>query len=381
MKNRIFKLAVLILSIAIVIASLWYTNLVAEKVADQEKERITIWAEAIKELGIKSLENPSEDVSFIFGIIERNNEIPAIIVDENGVIIATTDGVNTEVDAQESIERLKKKNDPIRIETPLFSQKVYYDNSFLLKTIRLFPIIQFSLIGVLFFFAYLLFDSIRKTQQDKVWVGMAKETAHQLGTPLSSIIGWIESLKLVDDEESKREIVNELSIDMQRLQLIADRFSKIGSPPEMVRLEINQVVDDYYHYLRARAPLKVTFVFEPAKEELFIHGNELLLSWVVENLMKNALDAMEGEGTLVVTTGYEGDEVTIEVKDTGKGIARGEVSKVFEPGFTTKKRGWGLGLSLAKRIIEDYHHGKIFVKSTEVNVGTTFKVVLAKVKD
>lgn len=381
-KRYLPKIVLTCLSILVVAGSLYYTHNIAKELARQERERIEIWSGAISELSLKSIESPEEDVSFVFGIVQRNNNIPAVLVNESGQVVATTKKGLAQEDWKGYFEQIKSNATVIPIETDYFSQKVYFEESTLLKLIKLFPYIQLSVIAVLGLLGYLLFDSARKAEQNKVWVGMAKETAHQLGTPISSLMGWIESLKITDDDPSSKSlIIEELTLDTERLQLIADRFSKIGSPPALEIIEINALVKSYFDYLRVRAPRKISFEFDSTFEETLVKGNTLLLSWVLENLMKNAIDAMAGVGHLKVMTDKDGDKtVFIDIVDTGKGIQKSLVTKIFEPGFTTKKRGWGLGLSLAKRIIEGYHSGKIFVKSSDMNVGTTFRIVLKNAK-
>jgi len=336
------------LSIVVVLGSLIYTHKISKKLALQEKERIEIWSNALSELSLRTIESPEDDVSFLFGIVERNNNIPAVLVNEEDKVIATTVKELDVEEYEEYYNKIKPEASAIEIETDYF----------------------------------LLVDSARRAEQNKVWVGMAKETAHQLGTPISSLMGWIESLKIIDDDpDSRKHILNELALDTERLQLIADRFSKIGSPPELEVIKLNALVKGYYDYLEVRAPKKIDFEFSSNFKETLIKGNTLLLSWVLENLMKNAIDAMGGIGSLKGTTELTSEkEIFIDISDTGKGISKGNMSKIFQPGFTTKKRGWGLGLSLTKRIIERYHSGKIFVLKSDMNVGTTFRVVLKNIK-
>nr|MBX2815056.1 HAMP domain-containing histidine kinase [Saprospiraceae bacterium] len=255
----------------------------------------------------------------------------------------------------------------------------YYKNSRILTLLTYFPVVMLGLLAAFITLGYVGFNASRRSEQNQVWVGMAKETAHQLGTPISAILAWIEHLKLEENSPEKLEIIGELSRDVDRLDLIADRFSKIGSEPLLEQKDIFAQLRETEHYMQRRAPRKVEFDFPDTNEEpIPVLINSHLFSWVLENLIRNALDAMEGKGRITAEVIDDGQQVGIELSDTGKGIPASKQKTVFQPGYTTKKRGWGLGLSLAKRIIENYHKGKIFVKKSEPNVGTTFSIRLPK---
>ena len=262
-----------------------------------------------------------------------------------------------------------------------YFSKIYYFNTPLLKKIQLFPIAQISLVGLFIALGYFLFSSARTSEQNRIWAGMAKETAHQLGTPISAIIGWIENLKLIsEDSPDKMEIVSELSNDVKRLELIADRFSKIGSTPELEIINLYEELDECKNYMMRRSPKRVKFHFPDERSTAkYVLINKHLFDWVIENLIRNALDAMDREGKISATVYNENNYVCIDLSDTGKGMPASLKKKVFEPGFSTKQRGWGLGLSLSKRIIKDYHKGKIYVKSSKLNEGTTFTIKLPQI--
>jgi len=278
---------------------------------------------------------------------------------------------------REMIESMASQNTPIRVDiADLGTRYIFYQDSFLLTQLQYYPYIQFLVIGLFLFIAYLLFSYARKSEQNQVWVGMARETAHQLGTPMSSMVGWIELLKLKGLDP---ETVSELEKDVQRLETVTDRFSKIGSMARLDPQNIVRVVHDTVSYFSSRTSKKVTFTVIPdAHQELIVPINLHLFEWVIENLCKNAVDAMDGNGSILIEITEDTDHIHIDVTDTGKGIPKGRFKTIFHPGFTSKTRGWGLGLTLSKRIIENYHRGRIFVKSSTLNKGTTFRIILKK---
>ncbi len=276
----------------------------------------------------------------------------------------------------ERIKELASHNEELTVVLRGNKSYVYFEDSFLLTQLKYYPYIQFAIIGLFLLVSYLLFSTFRKAEQNQVWVGMAKETAHQLGTPLSSLMAWVEYLK---DKGVDNATITELNKDVRRLEIITDRFSKIGSEPELKSEEVLTLLDNLINYLKTRVSRKVTFAIVNLEEdEVFAQINKPLFEWVIENLCKNAIDAMGGNGDITVEVSEEGQQVIIDISDTGKGIPASKFKTVFEPGFTTKKRGWGLGLSLTKRIMENYHSGKIFVKQSEIDKGTTFRIVLNK---
>ena len=367
----------------IVVISMVYTNYVTTRLAKEEYNKVQHWLMA-QEAIAKPLPadcDPCIDFTLHTEILKDNSTIPVILVGETGTII---DAFNFGEEKDTNQVFLKKELEHLQREgvEPIegFAQQLYYEKSNLLTLLEYFPLVQLGLIGVFIAFGYIGFSSARRSEQNRVWVGMAKETAHQLGTPTSAIIGWIEHLKLIREEDGEvMEIVRELRNDVSRLELIADRFSKIGSSPELQPIDIFSELEKAREYMQARAPRKVEFNFPgTAQAPLLVYINPHLFAWVVENLLRNALDAMEGTGQLSAEVYHDPEHIFIDITDTGKGIPPSKFRTVFEPGFTTKKRGWGLGLSLAKRIIEDYHSGKIFVKRSEENVGTTFTIQLPK---
>lgn len=320
--------------------------------------------------------------SFFSEVVVNSASVPVIVANESGDSIYAFGNIDSLVfgnpdSRKELIQEMKTQNNPIVINFEGQGIKyIYYKDSYLLTQLRYYPIIQFLVIGAFLLIAYVLFSIARRSEQNKVWVGMAKETAHQLGTPISSMMAWADMLPENSDNEM---IVSEIRKDIQRLERVAERFSKIGSKPELMKADLVSVLYESLDYIKARAPRKISFsMLVPRDAHVFAHFNSNLLAWVIENLCTNAVDAMAGEGTLSMNVFEQESLVIIDVSDTGKGIPKRRFKRVFSPGFTTKKRGWGLGLSLSKRIIEEYHHGKIFVKQSIPGKDTTFRIVLSK---
>lgn len=374
-----------IAGVVIVILSFFYSNYLATRLMEEEKKKAELWVLATQLITATSMEVEGEDpcdYTLHFKVQSANTTIPAILVNDRGQI----DGwVNFETDDKEwiekQLEKIKKSGpEPIEIDSRYFKSYVYYKSSFILSLLSWFPLIQIALIGAFVGIGYMAFSSARRAEQNRVWVGMAKETAHQLGTPISAIIAWLEHLKLVrENDEETHEILSELENDVHRLELVADRFSKIGSEPTMEPINIYEELEKCRAYMQPRSPRKVGFIFPSAESSnLRVFVNPPLFDWVIENLIRNALDAMNGKGTITAEVSVDDSFVYVNMSDTGKGIAPSRFKTVFSPGYTTKKRGWGLGLSLAKRIIEDYHKGKIFVKSSVINEGTTFTIKLPR---
>lgn len=362
----------------ILIVSLVYTRYLSRMLAQSERTKVESFIAALNQVADPNT-SPDQDFTFEQAIISSNTTIPVAIVNDKGGIDYQ---VNFERDnleyVQREIEKLKK--DGFRPIPSYAGTFVYYKESRVLRQLRYFPLIQLILIAAFVGFGYISFSSARRAEQNRVWVGMAKETAHQLGTPISAIIAWIEHLKLsIHENEEAQEVLVELRKDVERLELVADRFSKIGSTPVLEAVNIYEELDQCRAYMQARAPRKVSFHFpEPTHTPLYVNLNPHLFDWVVENLLRNAIDAMDGKGSISAEVYADGDAVSIDISDTGKGIPSGRFKTVFEPGYTTKKRGWGLGLSLAKRIIEEYHSGKIFVKRSDEGKGTTFTIRFPK---
>jgi nitrogen-specific signal transduction histidine kinase len=372
-----WKRILFMIAIAIGIFSLWYTHQLVQKLAKEEEKKVLLWANATKQL-IKA----EGDFTFLLDIIKDNETIPVILVDDAGSIIAHRNLDSIKVEQPEYLQHelalMKEEHESIPIlydETNKRFNYLYYKNSIILAQLKRYPYYQLTVIGIFIIVAYLAFSSSRRAEQNQVWVGMSKETAHQLGTPISSLMGWINLIR--ETEKSDQEdLLLELEKDVKRLELITERFSKIGSAPKLDIEVVDDVLQDSINYLQVRTSNRVRFTLVRNEDELTAQMNLPLFEWVIENICKNAIDAMNGEGSITMATQAEGDSVIIDITDTGKGISPSKLKTVFKPGYTTKKRGWGLGLSLAKRIIEDYHRGKIVVKSSEVNKGTTFRITL-----
>lgn len=359
-----------------------YTNYIANQLAQEERNRASIWATTMLRLNTSTTSNIEDDlnldISYESEILQKmQHGIPIIIINEIGEI---SDSANFPEGADLEKELQKMKNSDIApIEGVGYARYIYYRHSRLLTLLTYFPILQLIFFAVFAGIGYFLFSSARKSEQNLVWVGMAKETAHQLGTPISGIIGWIDHLKMMyPDEQDMIDVLDELGNDADRLNLIADRFSKIGSEPKLDPKNIYAELDDCRQYMQKRASRRVVFDFPSPDQNLTVNINSHLFAWVVENLLRNALDAMDGKGEISAKVTEESEYINIDISDTGKGIPTNKQKTVFEPGFTTKKRGWGLGLSLAKRIIESYHSGRIFVKRSVVGEGTTFSIKLPK---
>lgn len=348
--------------------------------ADEERKNVELWAEATQKLASSGLDS-NLDITFLVDIINRNTSIPILITDsldqilENKNISFSEDNMDRVLTRE--LHKMKEENDPILITvSETETQYLYYRDSVLLENLKYYPLIQFAVIFLFILVAYLAFNSSRNAEQNQVWVGMSKETAHQLGTPISSLMAWVELLKMQNIDET---LVQEFEKDTHRLQKITERFSKIGSVPELLLTDVAETIKSTVEYLKTRSSGKVKFILDFDLEKKFeIPLNASLFTWVIENLCKNAIDAMNGDGSIQISLSEKGNDLFIDVTDTGKGISKAYFKTVFQPGFTTKKRGWGLGLSLAKRIVENYHKGKIFLKQSEINKGTTFRIILQK---
>lgn len=373
--TRNFKPVFIIIGALIIVGSTLFSNRLANALALEEQKKIEIWAEATRQFVIA---DNNSDIEFILSIIEDNTTIPVLIVDENDELLDSRNvrepSKNVEEFYKKEIVRLKSKRPGIAVKIDNSTQYIYYDDSLLLKQLYYFPYIQFGIIIIFLLIAYFAFSSSKKAEQNRVWVGLSKETAHQLGTPISSLLAWVDLLKAKHADDN---LIGEMAKDVNRLRIIAERFSKIGSAPDLTLVSLNETIQNAVQYMSNRSSQKVEIKHHFADENpLFIHLNVPLFEWVIENLCKNAIDAMDGIGKINIEVFQKDSEVIIDVCDTGKGIERKKFKTVFMPGFTTKKRGWGLGLSLVKRIIEEYHKGKIYVKESEINVGTTFRIIL-----
>lgn len=492
--KRRWKIVLFFIGLFIIGVSLWFTNTLVKKIAEEERNRVRIWANAIQrkaelvnytedffeeirkeerrraeiwaKANRKLIESSSEeDLTFYLDIISGNENIPVILTDLNDSIETTanvsfdkdtvpvlkgelkreftkyppirdtygqiiyykesklytklrnvlddliqsffddvvnnyssvapiiiTDSTGKKVKAWGNIDsarvkdsayvanlihEMKQENEPITFRlADKGKQYVYYKNSFLLMQLKYYPFVQFAIIGIFLFVAYILFSIARRSEQNQVWVGLAKETAHQLGTPLSSMMAWLELLRV---KEVEPEIVNELHKDVERLNVITDRFSKIGSESDMVNQDIIPIIEDTIEYMKKRTSRKITYEVNcHGSESVIAPINKHLFTWVIENLSKNALDAIQGKGKVTVDVVESGKQVYIDLSDTGKGIPKNKFKSVFNPGYTSKERGWGLGLSLARRIINEYHRGKVFVKNSIPGKGTTFRIIINK---
>jgi signal transduction histidine kinase len=378
--NKIYQLShrlrliFIVAAALIVIASIFFTNRLTRQLAVEEHKKMEIWAGAMRQV---ILAGENTDINFFSEIIAGNTTIPVIMTDENDNLISSLNvkepSSNVDKFYQKEIERLKRKNSHIEVRIDNTLQHIYYDDSLLLKQLRYFPYIQLGVIFIFLLIGYLAFSGTKKAEQNQVWVGLSKETAHQLGTPISSLLAWLDLLK----SRHQDKLFDEMGKDVNRLRIIAERFSKIGSTPDLQLVKLNETLSNAIQYMSRRSSQKVLIKchFETSEDDA-IHLNVPLFEWVIENLCKNAIDAMNGNGFIDIFVQKKSNEYIIDIKDTGKGIDKGKFKAVFTAGFTTKQRGWGLGLSLAKRIVEEYHKGKIFVKQSEINKGTTFRIVL-----
>lgn len=378
--------------IFILITSMTYTSFLAEKLKEGERSKMELYVKAQQSL-VENLNDDqlaSMDFTLQTEVITANKSIPLIWVDESGNI---EDAVNypehrlkdPDFLRRELAAMVRSEIPPIELKTSVFTHYVYYKHSMALNLLTYFPYVQIGLLGSFILLGYLGFSYARRAEQNRVWVGLAKETAHQLGTPISAIMGWVQYLQAETDENDKErvEILQELDQDVQRLELVADRFSKIGSSPELARLNIYEELYNAKEYMEKRSPKNVVFNFpDPENSEpVYVLLNRHLFNWVLENLMRNALDAMDGKGEISAEVIHDDENhIMVDLTDTGKGIPQSKFKTIFEPGYTTKTRGWGLGLSLTKRIINNYHKGNIFVKSSVMNEGTTFCIRLNRAK-
>jgi signal transduction histidine kinase len=372
------RLLFILIALLIVGVSVFFSNQLAKQMTEVERNRIEIWAEAIKRM---ISDETNDNMDYIFKIIEDNKNIPVVVVDEQNNVLHSlniNEPANNKTEFYgKLITRLKNKRPPMIINLDDEKQFVYYDDSQLIKKLYYFPYVQLGVIIVFLLVAFFAFASSTKSEQNKVWVGLSKETAHQLGTPISSMLAWTDLLR---GKYPNDTLISEMSKDVNRLKIIAERFSKIGSTPDLQSANLNETLLNTTQYMQKRSSAKVEIRsrFEGSEQPIFAALNVPLFEWVIENLCKNAIDAMDGVGNIEITARRTAKNIVIDVEDDGKGMERKMFKQVFKPGFTTKKRGWGLGLSLAKRIIEQYHHGKIFVKSSEPNIGTTFRIILKK---
>ncbi len=369
------KLIVIAACVAVGVTSIVITSILSRELREKEKHEVALWAYAVGRFGEMNSDDP-----LVITII-NNHKIPFIITDELGNVrqsLLIPDKILNHPDLRnQKILELAEQNQPLEINSWNGRRyMLFYGNSQLLSNLLMFPYIQIAVIAVFAALLFISFRSSKEDQQNRVWIGMAKETAHQLGTPISSLLGWIEYLRSQDIDPS---VVDEMNKDLTRLMKVADRFSKIGSETDLAPANINEVVGNSVLYFRTRIPRNVTLSYNGlAMAPMQAMINSALFEWVVENLLKNALDALQGQGAIDVHISENDSHVFVDVKDTGKGIAKSNWKRIFEPGFTTKTRGWGLGLSLSKRIVEEYHNGKIAVVESEVGRGTTIRITVKR---
>ena len=373
---RQVKIVLVVMAIVIAVASLLVSHLLVKDLQREERNKMEVWAQAMQTL---QEADETTDLALVLSVIQGNKTIPVIVLDSDGQVM---DYRNVDIRKKDSVRyvadyghRMYKAGHFIQIGDSVDYQLVCYDESTLLKRLSQYPYWQLGIVMIFVVVAIFALLSSKRAEQNKVWVGLSKETAHQLGTPISSLMAWVEILK---ENYPDDDLIPEMNKDVKRLELIAERFSKIGSLPEPVDASMNEVLAHVIDYMDRRTSKKVEIISELPEENVVVKMNASLFEWVIENLCKNAVDAMEGRGRIVLSLHDEGSKVIIEVADNGKGIRKKDLKSVFTPGFTTKKRGWGLGLSLAKRIVEEYHKGRIYVKSSEVGVGTTFRIEMPK---
>ena len=380
---RQVKIFLVLAAVVIAVTSLVISNIFVKDLAKEERNKMEVWAEAMRSF---NMADETTDLGLVLKVMNENHTIPVIVLDSNGAPQICRNLEMRNFSEKDSIQYVKQLGHNlfnagryIRISLDDTNKNAYidvcYDDSTILKRLAYYPYVQLGVVLIFVVVAIFALLTSKRAEQNKVWVGLSKETAHQLGTPISSLMAWTEILK---ENYPDDDLIPEMDKDVKRLQLIADRFSKIGSLPEPVPSSLNDVVDHVIDYMDRRTSSKVLITKRFPNEDIVVNLNASLFEWVIENLCKNAVDAMEGEGHITIDVKDSPERAIIEVTDDGKGIKKKDIGSVFKPGFTTKKRGWGLGLSLAKRIVEEYHKGRIFVKRSEVGVGTTFRIEIKK---
>ena len=391
-RKKKWKFVLISFAITIGVSSLFVTNMLVRELKTEERKKIELWAAATKQLVSLTGEG---DYSLAIKVISENDNIPVILVDDCDTILESRNfQIYTKVDSfllklgfispkkitpqflRNELHKIKDNGEP-PIEVNIIGDKqwIYYKDSALLNRLRFYPIYQLGFIGIFMFIAYFIFNSSRRSEQNQVWAGMAKEAAHQLGTPISSLLAWIELLK---KKEEMKDMVLEMEKDILRLETITDRFSKIGSKPTLENINIVELIDNTVTYLKSRFPEKIIINTVYEKNKTVIPVSRVLLNWVIENICKNAVDAMKGNGEIVIKLTEDNNHILINISDNGEGINPSIIKNVFKPGVTSKKRGWGLGLSLSKRIVEEYHQGSLFISNSIKGIGTTFSIKLPK---
>jgi len=392
--GRKFRYFFIITAAIIAIASVWATNFLVDELKEEEHKKIMIWAESVALIAAQVLSEDENNTdlfnnydSHLAKIIQSNTTIPVIVTNDLDQLVGEPANIEIPLTGdsafiQKKIKSFRKKHEPIQIKMPIQIdentiqydyQYVNYDESTVLKQLKLFPFVQLTVVSIFIIISFLALTSSQRAEQNRVWVGLSKETAHQLGTPISSLMAWVEYFKT---KEIDSHLLNEMDKDVQRLKIIAERFSKIGSQAESEYMDLSTAVGNAIEYMGKRISSKVMISTDLPAEPITILMNESLFGWTLENLIKNGVDAMDGQGEIKVHAFRKGDKVIMDVSDTGKGIPKSKFDAVFHPGYTTKKRGWGLGLSLVKRIIESFRKGKIYVYKSELGKGTTFRIEL-----
>lgn len=378
-KKQRWKQILLLSAVLIGVGSLWYTSGLVKNIQTTERQKMELWAEAVRIVASAGLDT---ELAFPFSAIESNTHIPVILTDAAGEIISHKNLDSLKIEnpkyLYKQLVHAREENDSLVIDLGANEyQLLFYRDSFLLRQLIFFPYIQLGVIILFILVSYIAFSVSRTAEQNEVWTGMSKETAHQLGTPISSLIGWMELLK---DSDLDPSMILDMQKDTSRLEKITDRFSKIGSRPLMKNSDLTEILKESLEYIKNRGPHNVEYLLDLPSKPITISLNETLFEWVIENLLKNATDAIEGAGRIILHAVDIEDSIIVDVEDTGKGIAKSRFRTIFKPGYTTKKRGWGLGLSLSKRIIETYHHGKIFVLSSDQNDSTIIRIILKKME-
>jgi signal transduction histidine kinase len=376
-KKQRWKLILFMTAVLIGVGSLWYTNRLVNQIQITERQKMELWAEAVRIMNLADFET---DLAFPFSVIESNTHIPVILTDSEGNVLnfknLDTTKVKDPAYLEKQLEHARLENDSLVINLgPDDKQYLHYRDSILLRKLIFFPYVQLGVIILFILVSYIAFSISRKAEQNEVWTGMSKETAHQLGTPISSLLGWMELLK---QSELDPGTVDEMQKDASRLAKITDRFSKIGSKPTLQETDLNRILAGSLDYIRNRGPKNIEFLLDVPEKTIQVQLNDTLFEWVIENLCKNAIDAIQNGGRIILHAVETENNVIIDVEDSGKGIPKSRFKTIFKPGFTTKKRGWGLGLSLSKRIIESYHNGRIFVLSSDPDESTVIRIILKK---
>ena len=378
-RKQQWKLFLIIFAVLIGVGSLWYTNQLVRDLAIEEQKKVKLWAEATKRLADVSIDN--QDLDFLVDVLTNNTTIPVMWVDANENINAkrNLDSLRSQNPEylKNQLEKMKSENAPIPMDLGGGNVNyIYYRNSYLLRQLKYYPFLQLGVILLFILIAYFAFSTARKAEQNQVWLGLSKETAHQLGTPTSSLLAWVELMK---EKQPDNELITELENDVTRLEKITERFSKIGSRPLLKNENVVDILNNTVSYLKTRTSDQVIWIFQHDQDLILAPVNLSLFEWVIENICKNAIDAIEGKGTITLSVIENGNNLNLDVHDTGKGIPKSKQKTIFKPGYTTKKRGWGLGLSLAMRIIDSYHEGKIFVFQSDPQKGTTIRIVLKRI--